>query len=339
MKFHIYRFLLFIFLIATTARAEESVLTFLRKIGVNANDAWNGWMSFVAFSPDGTVVASDGPANPQDSSGGLTMWTFPEGQFIKSIPFRPQAISYDWNYYTSDHGVISVQSGRVLANLGGTKFRWANSAFSFDSRLVAFSGEPSGKRSHTEQIHISRLVDGTVISKFGTRAVFSLAFSPENSVVASGHWDNVTLWHWVTGERIALLKGFERYVVGISFSPDGKLLAAGTDLGGLQIWDVAANTLLHSINLKGGDVSTPAFSPDGSLVAAGVYGTGKVFVVDVLTGAIVGEARVSGLGCGSVAFSPDGRYLITPSTGGLITWPYDRAGTIRVFEVQPGVRR
>ena len=30
----------------------------------------------------------------------------------------------------------------------------------------------------------------------------------------------------------------------------------------------------------------------------------------------------------------DGRFLITPSTGGLIKWPYDKAGTIRVFRVK-----
>jgi hypothetical protein len=55
--------------------------------------------------------------------------------------------------------------------------------------------------------------------------------------------------------------------------------------------------------------------------------------VDVRSGKIIDHAKVSDLGCGSVAFSPDGRYLIVPSTGGLVTWPYDRGGTIRVFKV------
>jgi len=48
---------------------------------------------------------------------------------------------------------------------------------------------------------------------------------------------------------------------------------------------------------------------------------------------VLDHKKISDLGCGSVAFSPDGRYLITPSTGGLIKWPYDRGGTIRVFKV------
>jgi WD40 repeat protein len=71
------------------------------------------------------------------------------------------------------------------------------------------------------------------------------------------------------------------------------------------------------------------------LVAVGIYGTGTAWLIDVSSGKILDRQKVSDLGCGSVAFSPDGRYLITPSTGGLITWPYDVGGTIRVFKVAP----
>jgi WD40 repeat protein len=134
---------------------------------------------------------------------------------------------------------------------------------------------------------------------------------------------------------LQLFRGFGRYVGALAFSRDGKLLAAGTDTGGLQIWDVQHQTRLQSLTPAGGYqfVSEPAFSPDGRLVAVGIYGTGTVWLIDVQTGKILDHHKVSDQGCGSVAFSPDGRFLITPSTGGLITWPYDTGGTIRVFEV------
>jgi len=139
------------------------------------------------------------------------------------------------------------------------------------------------------------------------------------------------LWNMFTGKRLSVFRGFGRYVKGLSFSRDGKLLAAGTDAGGLQIWDVRRATRLESFDIGGGEVSEPEFSPDGRLVAAGVYGTGAVWLIDVGSGKIIDHQKVSDLGCGSVAFSPDGRFLITPSTGGLIKWPYDEGGTIRVF--------
>ncbi len=59
---------------------------------------------------------------------------------------------------------------------------------------------------------------------------------------------------------------------------------------------------------------------------------GAVSVVDAPTGRILDRARVSDMGCGSVAFSLGGKYLVTPSMGGLITWPYHRRGIIRIFE-------
>jgi WD40 repeat protein len=114
------------------------------------------------------------------------------------------------------------------------------------------------------------------------------------------------------------------------------LIAAGTDGGMLQIWDVSLRSKVASIDIGFGvGVSQPAFSPDGRLVAFGVYGTGTAWLVDVPSGKIIDHQKVSDLGCGSVAFSPDGRFLITPSTGGLIKWPYDKGGTIRVFAVTP----
>jgi WD40 repeat protein len=138
-----------------------------------------------------------------------------------------------------------------------------------------------------------------------------------------------------TGERIAVFHGFGRYVESLGFSKDGKLLATGTDGGELQIWDVHLRTRLHSLSPADGYqyVSTPAFSPDGRLVAIGIYGTGTAFLIDVATGKTLEQEKISDIGCGSVAFSPDGRFLIAPSTGGVVKWPYDTGGTIRVFKV------
>src|SRR6185295_2374887 len=96
---------------------------------------------------------------------------------------------------------------------------------------------------------------GEAIKRFGTRYTSALASAPDGTVLASGHWDNVTLWDMLTGERIGLLPGFGRYVDGIAFSKDGNLLAAGTDTGDLQIWDVQKRKRLQVLNLGGTQVS------------------------------------------------------------------------------------
>jgi len=318
------------------SHSQPPTLKFVKKIGVGwGTDNWKngkwGWMSFVAFSSDGTKIASDASTAPDDVSGNLTLWSFPEGRLIKRLPVQSTDISSDWKYYATAHGVGELETGKQVISLPDNSYPII--AFSPDSRYVAESTHGKGARS--AGIRIVELVTGKQVSAFGTHSPFSIAMSPDGMTLAAGYWNAVTLWNMLTGQRIAVLSGLGSYVDALAFSRDGKLLGAGTDTGNLQIWDVKRQSRLQSVSPAGGFgyVSDPAFSPDGRLVAVGIYGTGTVWLIDVLSGKTLDHKKVSDLGCGSAAFSPDGRFLITPSTGGLVTWPYDTGGTIRVFEV------
>ncbi len=295
------------------------------KIGVGGGI----WMDFVAFSPGGKMVASNGPAAPGEVSGDLTLWTFPGGRLVRQLDFRPAALSPNWKYIATGESVDALDSSAPVPST--IEKSPANYAFSPSSRFVAIA--PSTRDESKPAIRIVELPSGRQTGAFGFAAPFSLAISPNGRTLAAGHWDSVALWNIASRKRVAMLRGFGRYVDSLSFNPHGTLLAAGTDSGTLQIWDLRHRKRLHAIHIDGLDVSQPAFSPDGRLVAVGVYGTGTVWLIDVRSGKIVDHAKVSDLGCGSAAFSPDGRYLIAPSTGGLVTWPYDQGGTIRVFKV------
>jgi hypothetical protein len=67
-----------IFLQVVPGIAQSHALKFEKEVGVGWRADKYGWMSFVSFSPDGTMVASDGPATPDDVSGNLAhfvrMW-------------------------------------------------------------------------------------------------------------------------------------------------------------------------------------------------------------------------------------------------------------------------
>jgi WD40 repeat protein len=320
------------------ALAQDHALNFDSKIGVSQAIDKFGWMSFVAFNSDGTMVASDGPTAPNDIAGGLALWSFPDGRLIKKLPASPSAISNDWKYYAGYDGVWETETGKPLVSLGAGAS--AIHAFSPDSRYVAES--VLGRGLHASRkgvvapgIRVVELASTKQVIAFGAHSAFALAISPDGTTLASGHWDLVTLWNMFTGERLGVLRGFGRYISGLSFNRDGSLLAAGTDSGVLQLWDVRSLKRIWSLEIGYSYVSDPAFSPDGRLIAIGIYGTGTAWLIDAATGKIVDHQKVSDMGCGSVAFSPDGRYLITPSTGGLIRWPYDTGGTIRVFLVSP----
>ncbi len=338
-----------------TSYSQSHALKFVKKIGIGWNDEREfGWMSLVSFSPDGTMVASDRIITPREPPGAptapltvpptvstLTLWSFPDGRRIKQLPVNAWEISGDWKYLRTAHmssngsayslvvKVVNMETGKPVASLRNDRYMPA--AFSPDSRYLAETSY--GKATHNSRIRVVELATGKQVSTFGKHPIHGLAMSPDGVTMATGYWDAVTLWNMLTGERLAALHGFGRYVGGLSFSKDGNLLAAGTDLRKLEIWDVHRHERIHSLDLGDGEISDIAFSPDGRLVAVGTYGNGTVWLIDVRSGKVLDHQRVSDMGCGSVAFSPDGKFLITPSTGGLITWPYDRGGTIRVFEV------
>jgi WD40 repeat protein len=294
------------------------------------DDLWKdkkwGWMSFVSFDRTGTRIASDGATSNDDVSGNLSIWSFPSGKLLKRLPGRPTTISARWRYYATQQDVRSMNGGAIVVR--GRDY--VTQAFSPDERFVVQSNANFGTR-------IVDLHHPSAIRILGRHAAFALSVDSRNRRIAAGYWDAVGLWDVNTGNLKAMLRGIGRYVSGIAFSPKGQLLAVSTDLGGLQLWNLASRKRLHSVSLPGGMVSIPAFSPNGRLVAVGVYGTGTVWLIDVRSGRVIDHQQVSDLGCGSAAFSPNGRYLITPSTGGLITWPHDNGGKTRVFTVAAGL--
>jgi len=321
---------LVLLIVFSAAGADDTKprLLFSHKIGLDwpANSPF--WMNFVAISADGASVVSNGQT-PNGDVRGLGLWAFPDGKFIRAAPGG--VLSGDFKLIATARDLLALGSGRRVAPLAeGYRF----GAFSPDGKYFACIRDRWLAPERGASISVARTSDGSPVRKFGTRFTTVLAIDADNQTLASGHWDNVTLWNLLSGERIGLLAGFGRYVSGVAFSKDGRLLAAGTDTGYLQIWDVADRRRMHAMRVGYAEVSNPAFSPDSTLVAAGTYGDGTVSLVEVASGAILSQIQVSMFGCGSVAFSPDGRYLVTPSNGGqLRPRRFDSGGSIRVFRV------
>lgn len=140
--------------------------------------------------------------------------------------------------------------------------------------------------------------------------VNGVAFSSDNSLIASASSDGtIKLWQ-VNGKKLTTLKGHGRRVNSVAFSPDSKTIISGSSDGTVRLWNSEGKELqIFKANQE--VVNSVAFSPDGTIIASGSADNtlrlwnseGKAVVLTGHTGAIK-----------SIAWSPDGNVIASGSS-------------------------
>jgi WD40 repeat protein len=95
---------------------------------------------------------------------------------------------------------------------------------------------------------------------------------------------------------------------GIGFSPDGKSLAVGTEDGKFRLWSVATGKQLWQTKPHKGDVHCVAFFYDGTKMATG-SADGTVCILEAKTGKTLASYHAHRATVWQVAVSPDGKFV------------------------------
>ena len=166
-----------------------------------------------------------------------------------------------------------------------------------------------------EQSLAEGLPDGAIARFSPGASVFTVAYSPDGKLLASGGDDSaVILWDIAARAQREIFVEHSDSVMSVVFSPDGKILASASLDGFVRLWDVTSQRSRRTSLAHNGWVKSVAFSPDGKLLASGGGDeAGSVIFWDASENQRISTIPGHSSIVESVAFSPDGVLLATSS--------------------------
>jgi WD40 repeat protein len=276
-------------------------------------------VSVAGFSPDGKTLLTVGLDHK------TRLWEAATGKPVG--PDLPLAVTPAMEIAFSPDGRRIVTRSRISSAPEGNVLLW-------DAMTGKSLGPPLPHPGHVEVLAFSpdgktvgtggsdgtaRLWDAATGRPIGQalrhRApVRAVAFSPDGKVVLTGSSDHTAgLWDADTGQPLGPPLRQQAMVTYAAFSRDGKTVLTG-GLGGAHLWEVATGRLVGDLR-QHASVRNAVFSPDGTtvLIESFDFEGGEARLWDAATGQPVGEPIEHPAPVHSVAFSPDGRTILTGS--------------------------
>lgn len=255
------------------------------------------------LSPDGKRIVSgcaDSTIKLWDATSGAELMTIRghDGAVgvVRFSPDGKQIVSVG----TDETKVWDATLGTELSEYNGS------GVFSPDCKWICMVGDADG----TVKVCDAALRNEVITLRGHKSPVFAAAFSPDGKRIATGSFDrSIKLWDAASGNELMTFQGHQSAVTSVSFSPDGQRIVSCSVDGTVRVWNTSGNRdqrMLHGSHHS-------VFSPDSQRLVSAGRNDNTIKVFDVATGtermALSGHTgRVW-----SVAFSPDGKRIVSGS--------------------------
>jgi WD40 repeat protein/tetratricopeptide (TPR) repeat protein len=271
-----------------------------------------GSVRCVAFSPDGTTVATGG------TDGTARLWDAATGKLIGSPLMQPGPV----------RSVAFRPDGKALLTAAGGAARVWDVAtgrplgppLQHQGPVRALALSPDGQTALTMiNDYTARLWEATTGHAIGSPLthrgrVNDVAFSPDGQAVLTGSADGTArLWYAATGQPLG--PPLAHRATSVAFSPDGRTVLTGGFDQTARLWDAATGRPLGPTLMHQGTVDAVAYSPDGKTILTGsADNTARLW--DAATGNPIGAPLSHQGPVFAAAFSRDGKVALTASQDG-----------------------
>jgi WD40 repeat protein len=288
--------------------------------------------AMLTFSPDGKILAladaTDGMLQLWDTTTHKRLGLF-EGKHCRfsGMAFLPKGTIRLCGIDGQAIVVWEVLPEKMLTPVGGHLHQISSLTFSQSGKELISAGA-DGTICHWDlktgkELRQTRFLDEDA-RRFGGPFYpqGGIVFSPDGRFCASYSQfnNNLRLRELPSGKAVCDLEG--TFGVpggpGVTFSPNGKLVAAGGRDQFVRVWNIASGEELSLIKGNANQSLSLAFSPDGKSLAMRAFGfnpgggqAGELLLAEVAGGKILWKEESQGFNNASLLFTGDGKWLLT----------------------------
>ena len=224
------------------------------------------------FSPDGNLLVAACGRNAVPvwdvASGEQKYSLYPAGdQQIVACSFSPDSRQIACGGFDNTISLWNASTGVKVKELG-----------KHASPVWEISFKPDGSQlasaSLSDDIRVWDVIKGQQLwASQGIRGILSVSFSPDGSRIAYGTRLGVRagILDGASGEMVTIFQEPKNNVGDITYSPTGKMLAAGCDDNKIYLWTGDSYESSGGFSGHEGYVNGIAFSPDEKLLASGSH--------------------------------------------------------------------